>query len=57
MPLLVPSLSYSFETTIECMDEMGRTDPLRVFILKKGNPVPFITAVINMPTSESVIVV
>ena len=57
MPLLVPSLSYNFETMVECLDDMGRTEPISVFVLRKGNPVPIITAIINMPVSESVIVV
>lgn len=57
MPLLVPSLSYNFETMVECLDDMGRTEPISVFVLRKGNPVPVITAIINMPVSEGVIVV
>ena len=57
LPLLVPSLSYSFETMVECLDDMGRTEDISVFVLKKSNPIPLITAVIKMPVSESVIVV
>ena len=55
--MLVPSLLYSFETRVDCLDEVGRTEDIRVFVLKKGNPVPLITAIINMPVSESVVVV
>ena len=57
LPLLVPSLEYSFETRVECLDEVGRTEDISVFVMRKGNPVPLITAVIKMPVSESVIVV
>ncbi len=57
LPLLVPSLSYDFETVVECLDDLGRTEPVSVYVLRKGNPVPLITASINMPVSESVIVV
>ncbi len=57
LPLLVPSLSYNFETMVECLDDMGRTEPLSVYVHKKGNPIPLLTACINMPVSESVIVV
>ncbi len=42
---------------VECLDDMGKTDEIRVFVFKPGNPIPLITAVINMPVSESVIVV
>ena len=52
LPLLVPSLSYNFECMVECLDEMGRTGSIDVFVLRKGNPVPLITALINMPVSE-----
>ena len=52
--LLVPSLEYSFETRVECLDEVGS---ISVFVMRKGNPVPLITALIKMPVSESIIVV
>lgn len=57
LPLLVPGLTYSFATTVECLDELGRSEPIQVFVCKHGNPIPLLTAVINMPVSESVIVV
>ena len=57
LPLLVPSLEYSFETRVESLDEVGRTENISVFVMRKGNPVPLITALIKMPISESVIVV
>ena len=37
---------------VECLDETGRTDSIDVFVLKKGSPVPLITARVNMPVSE-----
>ena len=42
---------------MECLDEVGRTENISVFVMRKGNPVPLITALIKMPVSESVIVV
>ena len=56
LPLLVPSLQYSFETRVECLDQVGRTQDISVYVVKKGNSIPLITAVIKMPVSESVIV-
>ena len=46
-----------FETRVECLDEVGRTENISVFVMRKGNPVPLISALIKMPVSESVIVV
>ena len=57
LPLLVPSLEYNFETRVECLDEVGRTENISVFVMRKGNPAPLISALIKMPVSESVIVV
>ena len=56
MPLLVPSLDYNFHTSVECMDDMGRTEEISVFVVKSSNSVPLITAVLNMPVSENIIV-
>ena len=42
---------------MECLDEVGRTEDISVFVMRKRNPVPLITALIKMPISESVIVV
>ncbi|KAL5473056.1 hypothetical protein EMCRGX_G027497 [Ephydatia muelleri] len=52
LPLLVPSLSYSLESMVECLDETGRTGAINVLVLRKGSPVPLITALVNMPVSE-----
>ena len=54
LPRLVPSLEYSFETRMECLDEVGRTEDISIFVMRKGNLVPSITALIKMPVSESV---
>ena len=55
--MLVPQLNYSFQTTVESLDDLGRAEDISVFVVKKGNPIPLITAVINMPLSENVIIV
>ena len=57
LPMLVPQLNYKFETIVESLDDFGRAEDIKVFVLKRGNPNPLITAVINMPLSENVIVV
>jgi Bardet-Biedl syndrome 1 protein len=56
MPLLVPSLSYNFDTMVECTDDMGRTEDISVYVVKNSNSAPLITAVLNMPVSENIIV-
>lgn len=57
VPFLVPSLSYSFETLIQCHSDIGGTDSIKAYVLRETNSVPIITAAINMPVSESVVVV
>ena len=57
LPMLVPQLSYNFETLVESLDDFGRSEDISVFVLKKGNPIPLITAVIKMPLSENIITV
>jgi len=57
IPLLIPGLSYAFETLINCISDKGISDKIRVFLLHRGNSTPIITAVINMPVSEAVVVV
>ncbi|XP_074644382.1 BBSome complex member BBS1-like [Tubulanus polymorphus] len=57
VPMLVPGLSYAFQTFIECLSDKGISDAIKVFVLRQGKSVPIITAVINMPVSESIVVV
>ncbi|XP_050407312.2 Bardet-Biedl syndrome 1 protein homolog isoform X2 [Patella vulgata] len=55
-PMLVPGLNYSFETFIDCLNEKGVSDNVKVYVLKCGRSVPIITGVISMPVSEAVAV-
>ncbi|XP_071492569.1 BBSome complex member BBS1-like [Diadema antillarum] len=57
VPMLVPGLNYSFETLVECLSDKGIADVIKVFVLKEGRSIPVITAVINMPVSETMVVV
>ncbi|XP_072031464.1 BBSome complex member BBS1-like isoform X2 [Amphiura filiformis] len=57
VPMLVPGLNYSYETLVECLSDKGISDVIKVFVLKEGRSVPIITAVINMPVSETIVVV
>ncbi|XP_071962650.1 BBSome complex member BBS1-like [Antedon mediterranea] len=57
VPMLVPGLNYSFETLVECLSDKGLSDVIKVFVLKETETAPIITAVINMPVSETVVVV
>ncbi|XP_021370593.1 Bardet-Biedl syndrome 1 protein-like [Mizuhopecten yessoensis] len=56
VPMLVPGLSYAFETFVECLNDKGVSDNLKVFVLKEGKSIPIITGVISMPVSESLVV-
>jgi Bardet-Biedl syndrome 1 protein len=56
LPLLVPLMSYDFENMIECLDTNGRTAPIKVIVHKEGTLVPFLTASVDMPVSESLVI-
>ncbi|KAK2150691.1 hypothetical protein LSH36_395g02065 [Paralvinella palmiformis] len=57
VPMLVPGLNYAFETFVECLSDKGISDMIKVFVLKKHRSIPIITAVINMPVSETMVIV
>jgi len=57
VPLLVRQLEYQFVTTVESLDDLGRSEDISVFVVRRGTPKPLITAVIKMPLSENVITV
>ena len=48
---------YTYETLVECISDKGISDSIKVFVLHQGNSVPVITAVINMPVSEALVIV
>lgn len=52
VPMLVPGLTYKFETVAECIAEFGVTDQVRIFIVKLNEIHPVLAAVINMPVSD-----
>jgi hypothetical protein len=52
VPMLVPGLTYKFETVAECIAEVGVTDQVRIFIVKLNEIQPVLAAVINMPVSD-----
>ncbi|XP_060079163.1 Bardet-Biedl syndrome 1 protein homolog [Ylistrum balloti] len=56
VPMLVPGLNYAFETFVECLNDKGVSDNVKVFVLKEGKSIPIITGVISMPVSESLVV-
>ncbi|PIK35713.1 putative Bardet-Biedl syndrome 1 protein, partial [Apostichopus japonicus] len=56
VPLLVPGLNYKFETLVESISDKGLSDVIKVFVVKESSTAPVITAVINMPVSETVVV-
>lgn len=57
VPMLVPGLNYTFETYIECLNDKGVSDTVKVYVLKDNKSVPIITGVISMPVSETLVVV
>ncbi|KDR20997.1 Bardet-Biedl syndrome 1 protein homolog [Zootermopsis nevadensis] len=52
VPLLVPGLTYKFESLAECIAEVGISDQVQIFIVKLNYTQPVMAAVINMPISD-----
>ncbi|XP_076024035.1 BBSome complex member BBS1, partial [Genypterus blacodes] len=55
IPLLVPGLMYPVETFVECRSDKGVSDIIKVFVLHEGRSVPLLSAHINMPVSEGLL--
>ncbi|CAH2324988.1 Bardet-Biedl syndrome 1 [Pelobates cultripes] len=55
VPLLVPGLNYPIETFVDCCNDKGISDIVKVFVLKEGKSTPLLTAHINMPVSEGLV--
>ena len=52
VPLLVPGLIHRIDAELECVDENGTADVVRVFVCPQKSVVPLLSAIVNMPTSE-----
>lgn len=55
IPLLVPGLNYPIDTFVECLSDKGISDIIKVFVLREGKTAPLLTAHINMPVSEGIV--
>jgi len=52
IPLLVPGVMLRLDAEIECIDENGGADAIRVFVCSGTSAMPILSAVVNMPVSE-----
>ena len=52
VPCLVPSLIYTVEVNVECVDENAGSDVVRVCVCNPNSTVPIITALVNMPIAD-----
>eukprot|EP01006_Ploeotia_vitrea_P050077 TRINITY_DN67408_c1_g1_i1.p1 TRINITY_DN67408_c1_g1~~TRINITY_DN67408_c1_g1_i1.p1 ORF type:complete len:609 (-),score=85.28 TRINITY_DN67408_c1_g1_i1:410-2236(-) len=52
IPLLVPSLVYNYEVSVDCIDENAGADVIRVYVCNPVSCIPIITAIVNMPLSD-----
>ena len=52
VPLLVPGLLYRLDAELDCIDEAGGADAIRVFVCSTKSVLPVLSAVVNMPVSE-----
>uniref|UniRef100_V9KTN1 BBSome complex member BBS1 n=1 Tax=Callorhinchus milii TaxID=7868 RepID=V9KTN1_CALMI len=56
LPMLVPGLNYPIQTVVDCRSDKGVADTIKVFVLQVGRSSPLLTAHINMPVSEGLVV-
>lgn len=52
VPILIPGVGYRVDVELECIDENGASDTVRVFVCSAKSRVPVLSAVVNMPASE-----
>ena len=55
MPLLLPGVPYKIDAELECIDENGGADAIRVIVCNPKSVLPVLSAVVNMPISEQLI--
>ncbi|XP_074595075.1 Bardet-Biedl syndrome 1 [Brevipalpus obovatus] len=53
VPYLAPGLIYTFANKVESVNELNIADIIKVYVLQEKVITPLITAIINMPASES----
>lgn len=52
IPLLVPSLAYSFDIDVLCLEPAAGTDSIRILLLQSKSSMPILSALLKMPISE-----
>jgi len=52
VPILVPGVPHRVDAELDCIDENGGSDTIKVFVCSKKSAVPVLSAVVNMPASE-----
>jgi len=52
LPLLVPGLIHRIDVELECVDENGTADTLKVYVCGPKSVVPVLSALVSMPQSE-----
>jgi len=52
LPILLPGLMCHYEADIECFDENGGADVVKILLLNPNSTVPLVSAIVNMPRSE-----
>ncbi|XP_043188676.1 Bardet-Biedl syndrome 1 protein homolog [Amphibalanus amphitrite] len=51
-PILIPGVTYVYDTLVEFVSDLGISDQVRVFITRGTQSRPILSAVINMPVAE-----
>ena len=52
VPILIPGVTYVYDTLVEFVSDLGISDQVRVFVTRGFQSRPILSAVINMPVAE-----
>jgi Bardet-Biedl syndrome 1 protein len=52
VPVLVPGVAHRVDAELDCIDENGASDTVRVYVCSIKSRVPVLTATVNMPASQ-----
>eukprot|EP00967_Tisochrysis_lutea_P015804 scaffold17808_cov33-Tisochrysis_lutea.AAC.5 len=55
LPVLVPGVTLRVDGELECINEAGGADQIRVVLCSDKSALPVLSAIVNMPLSEALL--
>lgn len=52
LPTLIPNIPYPVDIPVECIDENGSNDTIKIYVIDPIRTAPIVAALVNMPISE-----